>query len=299
MSALQDLGIESAGWLETALRWAREFIAFGWENHKRDVILALWATVWGITRLAGKTVQSGEVGLKFSFGRAVKVCEPGFYPLIPILQTIRVVPSRARTLDLPVQRLTTHSGLVVEVDANLVYRVLDPRKALIEIDSLERGMEQMLVLSVYEVISALEGHELRAGAELDEQLARVMSRRLEPWGVQVERAGFSTLHPSRETVRITQLGRRAATRAQALRAFAREASPAEALGLLGASQRFISRTRAQRAVEQRARRRAALPAFMARFETFVEEQDDIFDTESKREAGRQLASALHSRRIVR
>jgi hypothetical protein len=126
-----------------------------------------------------------------------------------------------------------------------------------------------------------------------------MSRRLEPWGVQVERAGFSTLHPSRETVRITQLGRRAATRAQALRAFAREASPAEALGLLGASQRFISRTRAQRAVEQRARRRAALPAFMARFETFVEEQDDIFDTESKREAGRQLASALHARRIVR
>ena len=299
MSALQDVALENASWLDIGVGWLREFAAYMWEDHKRDVILGLWATVWGITRLAGKTVQSGEVGLKFSFGRAVKVCEPGFYPLIPILQTIRVVPSRARTLDLPVQRLTTHSGLVVEVDANLVYRVLDPRKALIEIDSLERGMEQMLVLSVYEVISALEGQELRAGAELDEQLARVMSRRLEPWGVQVERAGFSTLHPSRETVRITQLGRRAATRAQALRAFARDAAPAHALGLLGASQRFVSHTRALRAVEQRARRRAALPAFLARFDSFAEEQDEVFDTEAKKEAGRQLASALHARRIVR
>lgn len=298
MSALQDAAFESAGWLDTAVRWLREVAAYVWEDHKRDVILGVWAAVWGVTRLAGKTVQSGEVGLKFSFGRAVRVCEPGFYPLIPILQTIRVVPSRARTLDLPVQRLTTHAGLVVEVDANVVYRVLDPRKALIEIDSLERGMEQMLVLSVYEVIAALEGHELRAGAELDEQLARVMTRRLEPWGVQVERAGFSTLHPSRQTVRITQLGRRAATRAQALRSFAREAAPAAALGLLGASQRIVSRTRVLRAAEQRARRRAALPAFLARFDEFALEQDAIFDTEAKRETGRQLASALHARRIV-
>lgn len=286
-----ELLAQAPTWLRTTLEWL-------WEEHKRDLLFALWAGFWGITRLAGKTVSSGEVGVKFSFGRAVRVCEPGFYPLVPIFQTIRTVPSRARTLDLPRQRLTTRNGYVFEVDATLVYRVVDPRQALIQIDSLERGMLQMLGVSVYEVLAELDGAELRVSQELDGRLAQVMGARLERWGVQVERAGFATLHPSRETVRITQLGRRVATRSRAAQRFVTRADGGAALGLLGMGQRIVSRTRAQRVRELRTRRRRWLPLFLERFDHFAKSNDALAKT-SVRERARVLARERFERVLVR
>ena len=74
------------------------------------------------------------------FGRARRELEPGFHLLIPFLQRARRMPTRSRTLDLPAQRVATHQGLVYHVDANLVYRVTDVRKAMIQVDQIEKGM---------------------------------------------------------------------------------------------------------------------------------------------------------------
>jgi regulator of protease activity HflC (stomatin/prohibitin superfamily) len=279
-----------SGWLSAAPGWLRGTLEWLWEEHKRDVLVAAWAGVWGVMRLAGKTVNSGEIGVKFSFGRVVRVCEPGFYPLVPILQIVRTVPSRARTLDLPRQRLTTANGLVFEVDANVVYRVLDPQKALIQVDSLEKGMLQILGLSVYELLAQLEGDELRVGRELDERLAVRMGQRLEAWGVAVERAGFATLNPSRETIRITQLRRLASTRAKAVATFSRAGLEGAALGLLGANSRPISRTRSMRTSETRHRRQRYLRDFEARLPAWLATQTKL-SSEAKRTAATALGTA--------
>lgn len=291
IAALADLLAWAPAWLRTGLEWL-------WEDHKRDLLLALWAGVWGVTRLAGKTVSSGEVGVKFSFGRAVRVCEPGFHPLIPVMQVVRTVPSRARTLDLPRQRLTTRSGYVFEVDANVVYRVVDPLKALIQIQSLERAMLQMLGLSVFEVLSELDGAELRVSQELDARLGQVMGARLERWGVHVERAGFATLHPSRETVRITQLGRRVATRARAAERFSRVVPGGGALGMLGFSGSIVSRTHHLRAREIRSREKRSPNGFPARLEAFLA-SNKLFKDPATKERARSLAIERRYRTLAR
>lgn len=285
-------------WLSAAPAWLRGTLEWLWQEHKRDVLVAAWAGFWGVTRLAGKTVNSGEIGVKFSFGRAVRVCEPGFYPLIPIFQTVRTVPSRARTLDLPRQRLTTANGFVFEVDANVVYRVLDPQKALIQIDSLEKGMLQILGLSVYELLSQLDGDELRVGRELDQRLAERMGQRLEPWGVTVERAGFATLNPSRETIRITQLQRLAATRAKAVATFSRHGLEGAALGLLGASGRYVSRTHALGVLETRQRLKRFLPGFEARLPEWAQAHPKL-NSAKKREAAKLLGKARFKQLLAR
>src|SRR5687767_4993025 len=64
-----------------------------------------------IVRMFGTTVQTGTAGVLFSWGRAKKVLEPGFHPLIPIVQTVRHTPIRSVTLDLPRQRVATGDGL--------------------------------------------------------------------------------------------------------------------------------------------------------------------------------------------
>ena len=177
------------------------------DRFKEDLFFIVIATVAAIVRAMGVTVESGQTGLRFSFGRANKELEPGFHLLFPFIQTAKVLPTRSRTLDLPAQRVMSSDGLVYLVDANLVYRITDVRRALIQIDDLERGMTQMLGLGVQEVLRKATGAEVaRAASGLDGELETALARRLEPWGVSVEGAGFPSIRPSPRTLRITQLG---------------------------------------------------------------------------------------------
>lgn len=233
-----------------------------WADYRTELFYALVAVVTAVVRASGRTVLSGNTGLRFSFGRAGSEVGPGFHFLVPFLQVIRSLPTRSRTIDLPEQHVTTLDGLVYQVDANLVYRVVNVRKALIELDQLERGMLQVLGLSVQEVLRGRARGELYASEALDRELSQRMAGRLAIWGVTVERAGFQTIHPSRETMRVTQLAALGAERESALaRLSALGLDLATGLALLGRSGRVLTRRRllTERAhAERRIRKAAAL-----------------------------------------
>ena len=169
-----------------------------------------------LIRALGVTVQTGQTGLLFHFGFAAKVLEPGFRPLIPFLQVVRRVPTRSRTLELSDQRVVTDGGLVYLVRANLVWRVVDVHRALIQIDDLEDGMRQALTLAVQEVLREAGGPRVRLAPELDEELAARMETVLERWGVHCERAGFQSAFPSPVTLRLVQIRERVAARTKAV-----------------------------------------------------------------------------------
>ncbi len=266
-----------------------------WEDYRTEFFYALVAVVTAVVRASGRTVLSGNTGLRFSFGRAGMEVGPGFHLLLPFLQVIRTLPTRSRTIDLPEQRVTTLDGLVYEVDANLVYRVVDVRKALIEIDELERGMLQVLGLSVQEVLRGRSRGELYASEALDRELSQRMAERLTIWGVEVERAGFQTIHPSRETTRVTQLAALGAERVQALRSFeAAGVDTATGIALLGRTGRILTRRRllAERAhLERRVKHKAALERRLDR-----EEQDEKGD---KAKARRNFFQRQAQRKLER
>jgi len=241
-------------WLDAIRLWAWSEI----QEFVRENAWAVWLVVWAVIRATGKVVDTGQTGLLFSFGRAKKVIGPGFRMLLPFVQVVRVVPTRHRTLHLPGQRVTIRDGLVYYVDANLVYRVVDVRKALVEIDDLVKGMTQALGLGVQAVLVARGRASLRAGPELDAALAEDLGRRLEPWGVEVVRAGFITITPSPESLRITQLSAQVEARTRALAGFESAGlPPGRGLALLGTRTRLSNRGRGVREKERlrRARKR--------------------------------------------
>jgi regulator of protease activity HflC (stomatin/prohibitin superfamily) len=185
----------------------RELLQVLLDNAYVAVLAAL-----GVLRLMGKTVRSGSTGLKFSFGRARSLAEPGFHLLIPFFQRIETLPTRSRTIDLPKQRVTTADRLVYEVDVNAVLRVVDVRRALVEVDDLERAMTRMLAVVVQELLRGRTRADLGERAGLEETLAARLADLLQPWGVAVERAGITSIAPSRETLVLTQLAERALRR---------------------------------------------------------------------------------------
>lgn len=227
--------------------WVGPFLAGLLEDYARELAYAVLGVVWMTVRATGVTVQTGQTGVKFSFGRFQRTLEPGFHLMIPFLQIALPVPTRSRTLDLPAQRVTTFDGLVYEADANLVFRVFDARAALVEIDDLDRGMVQMLGLGVQEVLRNAGRDRIARWDGLDKDLEENLSRRLEPWGVRVERAGFTSVTPSAQTLRVTQLRQTVGERWSTLQRL-QEASDGElglgrALALVGTRRVPVSRTK--------------------------------------------------------
>ncbi len=239
---IPELWVPDWAWVEHRLvRWAAE----------------LWGAavlmVWRGVRMAGVVVQDGERGLKFSFGRVTGLAEPGLHLLIPVLQTVRKLPVRARTLDVEAQRCTARDGQVFNVDANVVWQVFDVRRALVEVADLQRALRDALAVSVQEVIRSRPGRDVGSagagGSALDDLLRDALSARVAAWGVQVVTAGFVTAAPSAETLRITQLGKVVAARRESLHALESAGlSTRTALTVLGTRVRLQTR-----AVERRRR----------------------------------------------
>lgn len=238
--------------LRSALALASAWVVESADELVYPAVLAAWQVV----SRAGITVNTGELALKFSFGRATDVLEPGFHPLIPGLQGARVVPVRTRTLDLDQQRCSSADGLVWDVDANLRYRVVDLRRALIEVHDLKRAMRDALAISVQQVVQAVDAKDLLAGAALDEALKRHLHTQAAAWGVEVEGAGLRTISPTAASSRVTQLREAVQVRRRAYEALrAQGRSERAALGLIGTRVRLRSRALARRRTLELAGRR--------------------------------------------
>ena len=242
-----------------------------------DVLYVIAITISAIVKASGVTVRTGTTGLLYTVGRIDRPIplilrplvgafqkagklqslprgelKPGFHPLIPFLQRARRVPTRSRSMDLPAQKVATFEGYVFIADANVIFRIVDIRRALIMVDDLLRGMEQMLTLGVQEVLREARIAELQSGEGLDEKLRQNLEKKLRVWGVTVERAGFPSISPSPRTLRITQLretvlerGRRV-EQLQDTTGGARSLSTASALGAIGTRRVFRTKARARR-----------------------------------------------------
>lgn len=253
-----------------------------------DALYIIVGVISTIVRASGVTIETGYTGLKYTLGEVDRplpiifrpfaavlrklgvlkgggdpVLGPGFHPLLPFLQRVRRVPTRQRTMDLPAQRVATLEGYVFHADANIVFRIVDVRQALVVVDDLLRGMNQMLTLGVQEVLREANLRELQSGAGLDEKLAENLARKVRVWGVVIEGAGFPTITPSPRTLRITQARQNAMERERRIEQLTspsanggvsdRRLSPASALGAVGTRRVFRTKARSRRALAVRHR----------------------------------------------
>ncbi len=220
--------------------WARE--------NPGDALIAVLAFVG----LMGTVIDSGHRGVLYRLGRVRQVLEPGFHPLIPWVHQVRKVHTRSHTVDLPRQRATSADGFVYDIDVNVVYTISDPVRSLVEVDDLTRGITTLAAVAAQELVRARRREDLRAREDLDEALVDALAERLEAWGARLDRAGFTSLAPTAETLRLTQLAAKARERELVLRhlldAGLRRGT---AHALLGADRRLVGR--AHRAYRARAR----------------------------------------------
>jgi regulator of protease activity HflC (stomatin/prohibitin superfamily) len=150
-------------------------------------------------------VYEGQHALKFTLGRAQEVVGPGVNFKVPIIQKFEVRDTKHTTLDLEPQVIQLADDLVYEIDCKVLYKIVDLRKAIVEIDDLVTGLKNRVVMAVQHVI----GRQDRTSVRDTEAMVRAIAAELAPveeqWGVRILRLGFSNISPSPTTLEITQL----------------------------------------------------------------------------------------------
>ncbi len=150
-------------------------------------------------------VYDGQHALRFTLGRARAVVGPGIHFKWPLLQTFKVEETKHTTLDLEPQVIQLDDDLIYEVDAKVVYKIVNLRKAIIEIDDLVIGLQNRVVIAVQSVVA----RQTRETVTDVDGMCDAIRKELEPvedtWGVRILKFGFSNISPSPTTLEITQL----------------------------------------------------------------------------------------------
>lgn len=127
-----------------------------------------------------------ERGVVFRLGRFAGVRGPGLRFIIPIVDQLKKVNLRTVAMDVPPQDIITRDNVSVEVNAVLYFRVMDPEKALIEVDNYLYATSQLAQTSLRSVLGQVELDDLLGQRDkINNNLQEILDRQTDPWGVKI------------------------------------------------------------------------------------------------------------------
>lgn len=136
--------------------------------------------------LAIKVLNEYERGVIFRLGRVIDHKGPGLIILIPVIDRMVRVSLRTVAMDVPPQDVITRDNVSVKVNAVLYFRVMDPTKAVIEVENYLYATSQLAQTTLRSVCGTSELDELLAEREkINLQLQEILDRQTDPWGVKV------------------------------------------------------------------------------------------------------------------
>ena len=127
-----------------------------------------------------------ERGVIFRLGRVIKAKGPGLIILIPVVDKIVKVSLRLVAMDVDPQDVITRDNVSVKVNAVIYFRVIDPTKAIIEVENYTYAMSQLAQTTLRSVCGQAELDELLAEREkINSELQEILDTHTDPWGIKV------------------------------------------------------------------------------------------------------------------
>jgi regulator of protease activity HflC (stomatin/prohibitin superfamily) len=133
-----------------------------------------------------KILREYERGVIFTLGRFYKVKGPGLIIVIPIIQQMVRVDLRTVVMDVPTQDVISQDNVSVKVNAVVYYRVIDPEKAVINVERFMDATSQLAQTTLRSVLGKHELDEMLAERDkLNEDIQKILDRQTDGWGVKV------------------------------------------------------------------------------------------------------------------
>jgi regulator of protease activity HflC (stomatin/prohibitin superfamily) len=133
-----------------------------------------------------RILREYERGVVFLLGRFWKVKGPGLVLIIPFIQQMVRMDLRTRVLDVPPQDVISKDNVSVKVNAVVYYRVIDPEKAVIQVEQFEMATSQFAQTTLRSVLGQHDLDQMLAEREkLNTAVQRILDERTDAWGIKV------------------------------------------------------------------------------------------------------------------
>ena len=141
----------------------------------------------GILASAIRIVNEYERGVIFRLGRLVGAKGPGLFLLIPIVDKMVKMSLRTITMDVPPQDVITKDNVPVKVNAVVYFKVVNPSKAVVEVEDYVMATSQIARTTLRSVLGQAELDDLLAKREdINQKLQKIVDEQTDPWGIKVE-----------------------------------------------------------------------------------------------------------------
>jgi len=148
------------------------------------VVLAFFALI--AVGMSVRVLREYERGVIFRLGRLIATKGPGLILLIPLIDRMVKVDLRTVTLNVPPQEVITRDNVPCRVNAVAYFRVVDPNRAVVEVENYLLATSQISQTALRSVLGKAELDQLLAERErLNEELQKIIDESTEPWGVKV------------------------------------------------------------------------------------------------------------------
>ncbi|HEY5805422.1 MAG TPA: slipin family protein [Lysobacter sp.] len=135
---------------------------------------------------AVKVLREYERGVVFQLGRFWKVKGPGLILLIPVAQQMVRVDLRTVVMDVPPQDVISRDNVSVQVNAVVYFRVVDPQKAIINVEHFYEATSQLAQTTLRSVLGQHELDEMLAEREkLNDDIRNILDSQTDAWGIKV------------------------------------------------------------------------------------------------------------------
>lgn len=133
-----------------------------------------------------RILREYERGVIFRLGRLVGSRGPGWVWIIPFFEKIVRVSLRVVTMDVPPQDVITKDNVSIKVNAVVYFRVMDPNKAIVEVEDFLYATSQIAQTTLRSILGESELDDLLARREeINKKLQTIIDEATDPWGIKV------------------------------------------------------------------------------------------------------------------
>ena len=133
-------------------------------------------------------VKEYQSGVKFRFGKFVRVLKPGIRLVIPIVHEYKKVDLRTITQDVPQQRCITKDNVTITINAVVYYKVFDAKKAVLEVKDAYFAVTQLAQTTLRNSLGGVNLDELLSNLKvISKEIKDIVDTETDPWGIKVEK----------------------------------------------------------------------------------------------------------------
>ncbi len=161
------------------------------------VLLAI-VTVWQMVEIVDATEQRALT----VFGEYRGLLEPGIHFIPPFVSATHIFDMRTQTIDVPRQEAITRDNSPVTADAVVYIRVMDAKRAYLEVDNYKKAVSNLAQTTLRAVLGDMELDDtLSKREEINAKIRRELDEPTDEWGIRVESVEVREVNPSQDVQR--------------------------------------------------------------------------------------------------